>query len=442
MSRTTSILRISTFLFSLLLPVYSLPITDNRIPEIAQEPIEITYQDYIERIPSTAPRIRVKRYSIEGSYWGVREISWKVARSSRSLGEAEVRRVLRRAFKVWEEHSELRFVYKPHGAVHIEILFADGDHGDGEAFDGRGKILAHAYFPRFGGDVHFDDAETWSPDKYGVGIDLYAVAVHEIGHSLGLKHSSERQAIMAPFYQTYKGDALHLHKDDIDALDKLYGPSGAVTGLGFSENKNRLPDICSYPNLDAMTRTGNGSIYAFQGEFFWKLKEGGGVLDGPLRIDQHWPFEGHIDAALTDTEGDTYVFKGSKYWLLGHDGKARYGYPRLISQGLVDTPDNIDAALVWHADDRPYFFKKNKYWRYSLKGMPRGFPRSLKSLSRMHVFDRIDASLRYSDEISYVFVGPNYYRLGGKRFPRILPSKSKSIAKDWFGCTDGNTPEH
>ena len=57
--------------------------------------------------------------------------------------------------------TPLTFTQKYSGHVDIEIKFVSGDHGDGNPFDGPRGTLAHAFFPQYGGDAHFDEDETW-----------------------------------------------------------------------------------------------------------------------------------------------------------------------------------------------------------------------------------------------------------------------------------------
>ncbi|KAK1549251.1 hypothetical protein Q3G72_008846 [Acer saccharum] len=95
------------------------------------------------------------------------------------------------------------------------------DHGDGIPFDGPGRVLAHAFAPT-DGRLHYDADEQWAAGAApgSNSFDLETVALHEIGHLLGLGHSRVEGAIMYPSISN--GVTKGLHQDDIRGIRVLY----------------------------------------------------------------------------------------------------------------------------------------------------------------------------------------------------------------------------
>jgi len=167
---------------------------------------------------------RRKRYAIEGSKWSKHKLSYKFRNYTRDMIGSKVASEIAKAFQFWSNASALRFQRNYYFPADIDIMFATGRHAaDNFPFDGQGGTLAHAFFPQFGGDIHFDDDELWTSDSMS-GINLLEVAVHEIGHSLGLHHSNVPDSIMNPYYNGYRQN-IFLHSDDIEAIRSLYGPN-------------------------------------------------------------------------------------------------------------------------------------------------------------------------------------------------------------------------
>ena len=166
---------------------------------------------------------RKKRYALQGSRWKKDILTYRISRypTSGRLKKTDVDEQIKNAFQIWADHIPMKFEKKRSGTAHIDIRFERGEHGDGDPFDGPGGTLAHAFFPQYGGDAHFDNQEYWTKDEYR-GTNLFQTAAHEFGHSLGLSHSDVRSALMAPFYKGWEPN-LKLAQDDIDAIQALYG---------------------------------------------------------------------------------------------------------------------------------------------------------------------------------------------------------------------------
>lgn len=166
---------------------------------------------------------RTKRYVVADYKWNKNRLSYKIHHYTPDLSRNTVKNVIKNAFKKWSDKANLSFKQNYWFSSDIDVIFAAGEHCNhpGHGFDGQGGTLAHAFFPIFGGDIHFDEDEKWSTDVRH-GTNLLEVATHEIGHALGLKHSENKDAIMAPIYKGHTND-IELHSDDIAGIRLLYG---------------------------------------------------------------------------------------------------------------------------------------------------------------------------------------------------------------------------
>lgn len=102
---------------------------------------------------------------------------------------------------------------------------------------------AEMMFGSVGGDIHFnDDMNTsfpnqvvWVDDETDVSgdetFDFFTVALHEVGHGLGLAHSDDSTSVMA-LYNTRGGARRTLSADDIAGIQAIYGPAATAPEPG------------------------------------------------------------------------------------------------------------------------------------------------------------------------------------------------------------------
>lgn len=147
-----------------------------------------------------------------------------------------------RAAQAWAQVTNLNFVVvEDNGAATGSGSYQQGDPNFGDiriaGYNFGTSTLASAIMPppvnnySIAGDIVFNTGVAFG---IGSNYDLYTVALHEIGHSLGLDHSSASStSVMWPVYNGVKAG---LASDDISGIRSIYSGGNARSADSYETN--------------------------------------------------------------------------------------------------------------------------------------------------------------------------------------------------------------
>ena len=192
---------------------------------------------------------RTKRHVLRKRGWkssAKKPLTYHIKNCTSSLPYDVCKREITLGIQKWTQVAPIFLrETKEADSADFTLFFVSGEHPKKDLssskndmpFDGPGGIYAHAYFPK-GGHIHFDDDERYTAHSNS-GFNLQFVAMHEMGHALGLEHSDVAESVMSPHYEPFEiarhhgwREVLRLKEDDKAGIREKYGRGiGRVTPL-------------------------------------------------------------------------------------------------------------------------------------------------------------------------------------------------------------------
>ncbi|KAJ0021851.1 hypothetical protein NQD34_009341 [Periophthalmus magnuspinnatus] len=350
--------------------------------------------------------------------WQNTNITFRIVNYTPDLKKSDVDRAIRNALNVWADVTPLTFKKLNEGIADIMISFGSKEHGDYNPFDGPNGLLAHAYppGPGIGGDTHFDEDEHWTKDSST--YNLFIVAAHELGHALGMSHSSDPGALMYPVYSY--GEGFPLAEDDIEGIQELYGPNPNHRKV---KPKPDAPQKCDpMLSFDAVTEL-RGETIIFKDRFYWRIHPQFVEPEQTL-IKNTWPsLPNKVDAAYENPEKDqVFIFSGIRMWALNGYTLVD-GYPKYIHKlGLPKSVRKIDAAVHIRETGKTLLFTDEEYWSYdeASGSMDTGYPRSIET-DFPGMGDEVDAAAFHYGYLYFFHEHVQYeYSYNSRKVIRVL----------------------
>lgn len=257
------------------------------------------------------------------SKWQKSNLTFFIANTSNDFSSDQQRQIIRQAFDTWAAVTPLVFTEVTTASqADLVVGFGRGGHCDlyqlaGSScsaqaqFDGPGNMLAHCYYPPpvggpTPGDCHFDDDEGFSADPTGrSGVPLLAVAVHELGHGLGLDHNpNDINAIMYPSYNPSNVKTT-LGSDDIAGIQALYGArNGTSPPATPQQPPTNPPQNPGTPQLPPGSQDSDGDGIDDQTEIFYTGTNPNDPDTDDDGLSDYYELYAGLNPLNPDTDGD------------------------------------------------------------------------------------------------------------------------------------------
>ena len=322
------------------------------------------------------PRCGVKdlnnRYFAQSSIrWPRTNLTWNF-----KLASDELLRLAKYAFIHWESVSALTFT-RNSDAPDILISLQSGIHPlanrrslqlCNSTFDGRGNILAHAYFPTgswdYVSEIHIDEAEDWYipidnniPPGYR---HLLQTLVHEIGHSLGLQHSTRNDSVMFPIAPS-ESYPVYVSIEDRINIQNLYGvKSTTISPTMIPTDSTIKPvteksipptlDLCALKRVDAILIMKQRILIAYR-LYLWSIDFDAKSKDTPILLTDYMTFLPRnftrVSAAYQRPSNEIVLFAENKIYVIEYPSLTLRTVYALSDIGLPSS-SKVNAAFNTH----------------------------------------------------------------------------------------------